>query len=53
MPALANVWLKVAPGRAVPLLKEPSLAVTVWVVLSLLVQVTVVPAETVIAAGGS
>jgi hypothetical protein len=51
VPALANVWLNVAPVASVALLNEPSSAVTVWPALSLLVHVTVVPTATVTAAG--
>lgn len=43
--------MKVWPGNKLPLLKEPSSAVTVWVTESLLVQVTVVPDLTVIVLG--
>ncbi len=44
------MWLKVVPVAIVPLLKLLSSAVTVCAVLSELVQVTVVPALTVIVA---
>lgn len=38
-----NLWEKVPALLSVPLLKLLSSAVTVWAMLSLLVQVTVVP----------
>ena len=46
-----KVWLNVAPGARVPEPHEPSSAVTVCGALLWFVQITVVPAATVIAAG--
>jgi hypothetical protein len=51
VPAVANVRANVAPFPSDSLVKEPSSAVTVWLALSLFVQVTVVPTGTVIVAG--
>jgi hypothetical protein len=51
VPAVENVWLNVAPGAIVLVPNEPSSAVTVWPVLSLFVQVTVEPTDTLIDAG--
>src|SRR5215218_2261633 len=47
VPGVLNVNEKLCPGLRLPLSKLPSLAVAVWGEVSLLVQVTVVPAGTV------
>jgi len=46
VPAVGNVLLNVAPGAIVPELNDPSSAVAVCAVTSLLVQVTVPPTAT-------
>ena len=48
---MVNVKLKLLPGERPPLSKAPWSAVTVWVIESLLVQVTLVPIFTVSVAG--
>jgi len=51
VPAVLKLRLKAPPLPSVPLLNAPVSDITVWAVVSLLVQVTVVPTETVIVAG--
>lgn len=51
VPAVSNVYEYVPPRESVSLAGPPLLPVTVWLTLSLFVQVTVVPAVTVSVAG--
>src|SRR6185503_9991829 len=51
VPALSKVNEKVAPPTSPPLSKPPSDEVSVWMLLPLLVQVTVVPGAMVSAVG--
>ena len=53
VPADANVRLNDAPGAMLPEFHDPSSADDVCVVVSLLVQVTVPPAETVTGFGAN
>ena len=48
VPAVANVWLNVAPDVTLPLSNDPSSAVTVCVALPVFVQVTLEPTLIVI-----
>ena len=51
VPAVSRVSVVLAPGSIEPVSNDPSSAVTVWAVLSLLVIVIVVPAATDRSAG--
>src|SRR4051794_27725203 len=51
VPALSKVNVKEAPPTSPPLSKAPSIDVSVWMLLPLLVQVTVVPGAMVSAFG--
>jgi len=51
VPAVVNLKEKLLPDGRLPLLNTPVVLVTVWVILSVFVHVTVVPAVTVMEFG--